>query len=437
MSATSSQTIVSPPKHDSTFLSAVSAASDILPWSPLLCNHTKVGHSFALPENVQALYNAHQETEHMQGGETAKCAWFIRAKKELGDRFIKQREQEHFRRTKELAKEQAKTREEERIAKKQAEGYSCRRCRHPVKFDSNSKLHQHIRERHAKKPKPAEAPKPAALAVASTPAATPAFTPSPAAPHTPSPSEPAAEQAPSTPASKQASSSPPATPTSSHELAAEQAALITPPMSPKISWTAVAAIPPKPSCLPRSIKALPTPPATPSKSPVLEHTKLTKKSYLTVDDLYIMFHEKYLRKSFNVIQTNTSPAPSPPPRQMRITAYFKPTMPKSQLKHSTNTHAKPFSAMRSSKDKKWRPSAQAISSAPTSASQSARALPNQRASTPKTLMAWEPPHIGGAHFRGGLYPPYLPPYTGGAFYPYPERVFCPPRPPLPPYYWGY
>ena len=56
---------------------------------------------------------------------------------------------------KQEAKELTKQKEEARIAAKRAEGYTCRRCRNSTKFDSNTKLHKHIRTRHAKKPKPA------------------------------------------------------------------------------------------------------------------------------------------------------------------------------------------------------------------------------------------------------------------------------------------
>ena len=73
--------------------------------------------------------------------------------------MIKQREQKNHRRKKELAKKQIKIKEEKRIVKKHVESYNCKRCSKNcfVKFISNFKLYQHIRERHAKKFKSIEA----------------------------------------------------------------------------------------------------------------------------------------------------------------------------------------------------------------------------------------------------------------------------------------
>ena len=67
--------------------------------------------------------------------------------------MIKQREQKNHRRKKKLTKKQIKIKKEERIIKKHVESYNCKRCskNHFVKFINNFKLHQHIRERHAKK----------------------------------------------------------------------------------------------------------------------------------------------------------------------------------------------------------------------------------------------------------------------------------------------
>ena len=58
---------------------------------------------------------------------------------------------EYTTKTKDLARQKKKEEEEARVAKRRAEGYTCRRC--CCKFDSNTKLHKHIRTRHTKKPK--------------------------------------------------------------------------------------------------------------------------------------------------------------------------------------------------------------------------------------------------------------------------------------------
>ena len=84
--------------------------------------------------------------------------------------MIKQREQKDHRRKKELAKKQVKIKEKKRIVKKHVESYNCKRCSKNcfVKFTSNFKLHQHIRERHAKKFKSIEASKSIVSTIAST-----------------------------------------------------------------------------------------------------------------------------------------------------------------------------------------------------------------------------------------------------------------------------
>ena len=97
-----------------------------------------------------------------------------------------------------------------------------------------------------------------------------------------------------------------------------------------------------------------TPPPTPSHTPVLQLRKRSAKPYMTIDDLYAMFAVKQQKPSPDDIQIS---APSPPFRQARITSYFKPVI-------SSAT--------------------QSISRPPTpSASQSARALPNQKQGTPQ------------------------------------------------------
>ena len=48
--------------------------------------------------------------------------------------------------------------EEARIAKKKAEAFACKRC--PEKYSNNTKLHDHVREKHNKKPVKSTPPTP-------------------------------------------------------------------------------------------------------------------------------------------------------------------------------------------------------------------------------------------------------------------------------------
>ena len=61
--------------------------------------------------------------------------------------MIKQREQKHARYLKKMKKRQKK----KRLINKRKKKYTCKRYKNKIKFDSNIKFHEHIRERHAKK----------------------------------------------------------------------------------------------------------------------------------------------------------------------------------------------------------------------------------------------------------------------------------------------
>ena len=129
-------------------MSIISASSEttsqtisFLSWSSLLCNHVQEDSLTSSKE----LYQLHQKKI-----EEVKCSWFIQTRKTQESRLVK----EHTQRERTLTKQKAKIKKEARIVKKHAEEYACRRCR-CSKFDSNIKLHQHIRERHAKKSKSA------------------------------------------------------------------------------------------------------------------------------------------------------------------------------------------------------------------------------------------------------------------------------------------
>ena len=54
---------------------------------------------------------------------------------------------------KQKTKKTLKQKEKIRIATKRIEKYTCKRCKHSIKFDNNIKFHEHIRTRHVKKSK--------------------------------------------------------------------------------------------------------------------------------------------------------------------------------------------------------------------------------------------------------------------------------------------
>ena len=210
--------------------------------------------------------------------------------------------------------------EEKRIAKEKAEAFACRRC--PEKFPSNTKLHQHVQEKHSRKPKePTSIEKPPPAAAPASPPPTPS---APASLPTPLPTPPAA------------ATTPPATPT-------------TTPRKP-ISWAEVTSRPKPitPSRIPLPT-ALPTPPPSPVLLPLEPTNHITKrpstpamKPYLTMKDLYARFHGKPRPMSLTTMQNRLQPAPSSgqmPHRQMRITAYFKPAILSKAPLASNKKHA--------------------------------------------------------------------------------------------------
>ncbi|KAG7002058.1 hypothetical protein G7Y79_00029g063540 [Physcia stellaris] len=306
------------------------SASDFLPWSPLLC--TCIPANESVTQNLRFLYEQHQ-----QGQTSQKCAWFIQAKRVQEGYLVRKHELQVKSKVKQEAKKLLKQQEEARLAKKRTEEFTCRRCKHSVKFDSNIKLHEHIRTRHAKKSKAVVSPS----AQASEP-------------------KPASEQSmPSPPASppRSVTSSPPSSPLTSPkllplaiptpEIVRERSESVSPTPSvetPKkpISWAEIASRPiiaPKPSRLPiatpksvckpsenASVACPPTPPRTHSP----KHQGI-QRPYLTVDDLVRMFAgkpspfglQRHQMRSFSPRGPGKcSPASKCGPIQSRITSYF-------------------------------------------------------------------------------------------------------------------
>ena len=249
-----------------------------------------------------------------------------------------------------------------------ARKHACRRC--SAKFPSNTKLHDHVRDHHTRKPTNENTPPTVTLATSPTPPTSPPSAPS--APVSP-PQTPVAK--PSAPATLSLSPITPIAFASPSPAPASPPAPTTTPRKP-ISWAEIASLPKptKPSRLPRlTVKyGLPTPPPSPVLLPQEPTNQITKRPstpavrpYLTMEDLYTMFHEKPRPSSFNVSHTNSddvnsqktrkwkpipnllpgiqmlqksanhiakrpsisaSTLPTNPPglHQMRITSYFKP-----------------------------------------------------------------------------------------------------------------
>ncbi|KAG7009706.1 hypothetical protein G7Y79_00002g008210 [Physcia stellaris] len=298
--------------------SAITSAPAILPWSPLLC--TCLDANDPRTQDPRSLYHEHTNSSLTS---VSRCSWFTQAKRAQETYHLRKHELEVKSKLKQEAKELAKQKEEARIAAKRAEGYTCRRCK--SKFDSNTKLHEHIRTRHAKKPKS----KPAQQSVVS----------------------PASESKPPTPPAsspESVTSSPPTSPKliplsmPAPEIVRERSESISPtssaatPRKP-ISWAEIASRPvvaPKPSRLPiatpksvckplenASIACPPTPPRTLTPS----------RPYLTVDDLFRMFAGKPKPFGLQPGQKKPlsprgpgkcSPASKCGPIQSRITSYF-------------------------------------------------------------------------------------------------------------------
>ena len=299
----------------STSSSAVTSESvpAILSWSFLLCTCLFAGDSRT--QDLRSLYHEHTNSSLTS---VSRCSWFTQAKRVQEGYLVRKHELEVKHNLKQEAKESLKQKEEVRIAAKRAEKYTCRRCKHSARFDSNIKLHEHIRTRHAKKPKSKSAEQ------------------SVVSPSTLSASSP--ESVIFSPLSPKLLSLSMLTP----EIVRERSESVSPTPSvatPKksIFWAEIASRPivaPKPSRLPiatpksvckssenASIACPPTPPRTPTPS----------RPYLTVDDLFRMFAgkpspfglQRHQMRSFSPRGPGKcSPASKCGPIQSRITSYF-------------------------------------------------------------------------------------------------------------------
>ena len=116
--------------------------------------------------------------------------------------MVKQYEQQEGRQLKQSARQQRAIEEAACLVKKQAEGYTCRRCK--GKFESNTKLHEHVRTKHAKRPKGEHttvklpSPPPTSIALA-TPPSPPSTSMTLATPPSPPPTPTTSIEPPATP----------------------------------------------------------------------------------------------------------------------------------------------------------------------------------------------------------------------------------------------
>ena len=135
-----------------TFTSAIIESSlAFLSWSSLLCICISVNDIFAnesITQNFRCLYEQHQQNQISQ-----KCAWFVQAKRAQKNYLMRKHESKIKNKLKEKMKQLTKQKKKARLIKKRAEEYTCKRCKHSIKFDNNIKFHEHIRTRHAKKSK--------------------------------------------------------------------------------------------------------------------------------------------------------------------------------------------------------------------------------------------------------------------------------------------
>ncbi|KAG6988967.1 hypothetical protein G7Y79_00066g094850 [Physcia stellaris] len=290
---------------------------DLLPFSSALCDHVPEGHP--MTRDLKTLYSMHLTGD----AKALRCSWFTQAKRAQESYHLRKHELEVKNKLKEEMKQLTKQKEEARLAKKRAEGYTCRRCKNSTKFDSNIKLHEHIRTRHAKKPKAVVSP--------SAQASEPKAASQQSMLSSSSSSQSVISSAPTSP--KLVAESP-ATPISS-KPSLESLSVATP--RKPIFWAEIASrsvvafkfsrLPiatPKSVCKSSenaSIACPPTPPRAPTPS----------RPYLTVDDLFRMFAgkpspfglQRHQMRSFSPRGPGKcSPASKCGPIQSRITSYF-------------------------------------------------------------------------------------------------------------------
>ena len=240
-----------------------SLTHNLISWSSSLCSCFPSLPDMTASMPPQQLYDLHRRS-------SPKCLWFVQSNEAQRQSAVQTLQQQQHQQT--IQHQQQQQTEE---VFRPTEAFDCRRC--PASFASNTKLHQHIRDHHAKKPKTS----------------------------TPSTSSPSAASPPWKTITNTIHT-PPRTPCLTNH--------VTRPVSP-----------PKPFATSTTI--LTSPPSYPClTNHVTRPTSITSPTpYLTVKDLYSMFHQKSRSSSRSAMTTHLSSA-SPsgmPSRQTRITSYFK------------------------------------------------------------------------------------------------------------------
>ena len=120
---------------------------DFLFFSFVLCDHVSDDHS--MTQNLKTLYSMHL----IENVKILRCNWFTQIKKAQETYHLRKHELQMKSKIKQKTKKLLKQQKEIRLIKKRIEKYTCKRCKHSIKFDNNIKFHEHIRIRHAKKSK--------------------------------------------------------------------------------------------------------------------------------------------------------------------------------------------------------------------------------------------------------------------------------------------
>ena len=120
---------------------------DFLSFSSVLCDHVSEDHF--MTQNLKTLYSMHL----IENAKILRCNWYVQIKKTQENYHLRKHELQMKNKIKQKTKKLLKQQKKVRLIKKRIEKYTCRRCKHSIKFDNNIKFHEHIRIRHAKKSK--------------------------------------------------------------------------------------------------------------------------------------------------------------------------------------------------------------------------------------------------------------------------------------------
>ena len=129
------------------FIFAIIFEFEFLFFSFVFCDHVFENHF--MTQNFKTLYNMHL----IENVKILRYNWFIQIKKTQKTYHLRKHELQMKNKIKQKTKKLLKQQKEIRLIKKRIEKYTCKRCKHSIKFDNNIKFHEHICNRHAKKSK--------------------------------------------------------------------------------------------------------------------------------------------------------------------------------------------------------------------------------------------------------------------------------------------